>query len=91
MGAPPHFPGTRHTGNFGNVFWLTVTRTVVRPSYLVEAGVPIVDISLTDRNYLVTGAGSGIGAGVAEAIAAAGGNVILLGRNAEKLAAAADG
>ncbi|MCB0929183.1 MAG: SDR family oxidoreductase [Mycolicibacterium insubricum] len=49
------------------------------------------DISLTDRNYLVTGAGSGIGAGVAEAIAAAGGNVILLGRNAEKLAAAAEG
>lgn len=46
------------------------------------------DVKLTDRTYLVTGGGSGIGKGVAEAIAAAGGNVMLMGRGAERLAAA---
>lgn len=45
---------------------------------------------LTDRTFLVTGGGSGIGKGVAAAVAAAGGNVMLAGRNADRLSAAAD-
>lgn len=47
-------------------------------------------LSLADRTYLVTGGGSGIGKGAAAAIVAAGGNAMLIGRNADKLAAAAD-
>ena len=47
-------------------------------------------LSLTDRTYLVTGGGSGIGKGVAAAIVASGGNAVLVGRNADKLAAAAE-
>lgn len=47
-------------------------------------------LSLTDRTYLVTGGGSGIGKGAAAAIVAAGGNAMIIGRNADKLAAAAD-
>ena len=39
---------------------------------------------------LVTGGGSGIGKGVAAAVVAAGGNAMLVGRNADRLAAAAD-
>ncbi|WP_299558214.1 SDR family oxidoreductase [uncultured Mycolicibacterium sp.] len=46
-------------------------------------------LSLAGRTYLVTGGGSGIGKGVAAAVVAAGGDVMLLGRNADKLAAAA--
>lgn len=46
-------------------------------------------LSLTDRTFLVTGGGSGIGKGVAEAIVAAGGNAMIVGRNADRLAAAA--
>jgi 7-alpha-hydroxysteroid dehydrogenase len=46
-------------------------------------------ISLADRTYLVTGGGSGIGKGVAAAIVAAGGNAMLVGRNPDRLAAAA--
>jgi NAD(P)-dependent dehydrogenase (short-subunit alcohol dehydrogenase family) len=46
-------------------------------------------LSLADRTYLVTGGGSGIGKGVAAAIVGAGGRVMLAGRNADKLAAAA--
>jgi NAD(P)-dependent dehydrogenase (short-subunit alcohol dehydrogenase family) len=49
-----------------------------------------VQLSLTDRTVLVTGGGSGIGKGVAAAVVAAGGNAMLVGRNADKLAAAAD-
>ncbi|MCV7419014.1 glucose 1-dehydrogenase [Mycobacterium yunnanensis] len=45
-------------------------------------------ISLADRTFIVTGGGSGIGKGVAAAIAAAGGDVVLVGRNADRLAAA---
>lgn len=47
------------------------------------------DVKLTDRTYLVAGGGSGIGKGIAEGIAEAGGNVVLLGRNADKLQGAA--
>ena len=47
-------------------------------------------LSLTDRTFLVTGGGSGIGKGVAAAVVAAGGNAMLIGRNADRLAAAAD-
>lgn len=39
---------------------------------------------------LVTGGGSGIGKGVAAAVVASGGNAMLVGRNADKLAAAVD-
>jgi NAD(P)-dependent dehydrogenase (short-subunit alcohol dehydrogenase family) len=49
-----------------------------------------VELSLTDRTVLVTGGGSGIGKGVAAAVVAAGGNAMLVGRNADRLAAAAD-
>jgi NAD(P)-dependent dehydrogenase (short-subunit alcohol dehydrogenase family) len=47
-------------------------------------------LSFTDRTYLVTGGGSGIGKGVAAALALAGADVMILGRNAERLAAVAD-
>lgn len=46
-------------------------------------------LSLADRTYLVTGGGSGIGKGVAAAVAASGGNVMVIGRNADRLATAA--
>ena len=43
----------------------------------------------TDRTYLVTGGGSGIGKGVAGCLARAGARVMIVGRNAERLNAAA--
>lgn len=46
-------------------------------------------VSLTGRTVLITGGGSGIGKGVAAGVVAAGGNAMLAGRNADKLAAAA--
>jgi NAD(P)-dependent dehydrogenase (short-subunit alcohol dehydrogenase family) len=49
-----------------------------------------VHISLADRTFLVTGGGSGIGRGVATAVVAAGGDAMLVGRNADRLAAAVD-
>jgi NAD(P)-dependent dehydrogenase (short-subunit alcohol dehydrogenase family) len=49
-----------------------------------------VQLSLADRTVLVTGGGSGIGKGVATAVVAAGGHAMLVGRNADRLAAAAD-
>lgn len=47
-------------------------------------------LSLEDRTYLVTGGGSGIGKGVAAALAGAGARVMIVGRNPDRLAAAAD-
>jgi 7-alpha-hydroxysteroid dehydrogenase len=49
-----------------------------------------VQLSLTDRTILVTGGGSGIGRGVATAVVAAGANAMLVGRNADRLAGAAE-
>jgi NAD(P)-dependent dehydrogenase (short-subunit alcohol dehydrogenase family) len=46
-------------------------------------------LSFTDRTYLVTGGGSGIGKGVAAGLALSGANVVIVGRNVERLAAAA--
>jgi 7-alpha-hydroxysteroid dehydrogenase len=50
----------------------------------------MVQLSLADRTFIVTGGGSGIGKGVAAAIAASGGDVMLVGRNADRLVAARD-
>ncbi len=47
-------------------------------------------LSLAERTVLVTGGGSGIGKGVATAVVAAGGNAMLVGRNADRLSSAAD-
>jgi NAD(P)-dependent dehydrogenase (short-subunit alcohol dehydrogenase family) len=49
-----------------------------------------VQLSLADKTVLVTGGGSGIGKGVAAAAVAAGAKVMIVGRNADRLAAAAD-
>jgi len=49
-----------------------------------------VQLSLADRTIMVTGGGSGIGKGVAAAAVAAGANAMLVGRNADRLAAAVD-
>ena len=49
-----------------------------------------VRLSLAGKTVMVTGGGSGIGKGVAAAAAAAGAKVMIVGRNADKLAAAAD-
>ena len=46
------------------------------------------ELSVQGRTYLVTGGGSGIGKGVAEALAGAGGNVLLVGRGTDRLAKA---
>ncbi|MEI7548543.1 MAG: SDR family NAD(P)-dependent oxidoreductase, partial [Actinomycetota bacterium] len=46
------------------------------------------DLALTGRRALVTGASSGLGLGCAQALAAEGAMVTLVARNAEKLAAA---
>jgi NAD(P)-dependent dehydrogenase (short-subunit alcohol dehydrogenase family) len=48
----------------------------------------VVELSLTDRTYLVTGGGSGIGKGVAVTLVNAGARVMIVGRNADRLAAA---
>lgn len=47
-------------------------------------------INLAGQTVLVTGGGSGIGKGVAAAVVASGGKALLVGRNADKLAAAAE-
>jgi NAD(P)-dependent dehydrogenase (short-subunit alcohol dehydrogenase family) len=43
-------------------------------------------LSFEDRTYLVTGGGSGIGKGVAAGLVAAGASVMIVGRNADRLA-----
>lgn len=48
------------------------------------------DITLSDRTYLVTGGGSGIGKGVARGLVRSGADVLIVGRNGERLAAAAE-
>src|ERR1700761_3125903 len=45
-------------------------------------------LSFDDRTYLVTGGGSGIGKGVAAALAAAGASVMIIGRSPDRLAGA---
>ena len=47
-------------------------------------------LSFEDRTYLVTGGGSGIGKGVAAGLVASGASVMIIGRNADRLAAAVD-
>jgi NAD(P)-dependent dehydrogenase (short-subunit alcohol dehydrogenase family) len=47
-----------------------------------------VQLSFEDRTYLVTGGGSGIGKGVAAGLVASGAAVMIVGRNADRLAAA---
>ncbi len=47
-------------------------------------------MALAGRTVLVTGGGTGIGKGVAAAVVAAGGNAMLVGRNADRLSGAAD-
>jgi NAD(P)-dependent dehydrogenase (short-subunit alcohol dehydrogenase family) len=47
-----------------------------------------VQLSFEDRTYLVTGGGSGIGKGIAAGLVAAGADVMIVGRNADRLAAA---
>jgi 7-alpha-hydroxysteroid dehydrogenase len=49
-----------------------------------------VQLSLANKTVVVTGGGTGIGKGVASAVAASGGNVMIVGRNADRLAAAAE-
>ncbi len=48
-------------------------------------------LSFDDRTYLVTGGGSGIGKAVAAGLAGAGAHVVIVGRNPDRLTAAADG
>lgn len=47
------------------------------------------ELEFTDRTYLVTGGGSGIGKGVAAELARSGANVMIVGRGADRLNAAA--
>jgi NAD(P)-dependent dehydrogenase (short-subunit alcohol dehydrogenase family) len=47
-------------------------------------------LSFEDRTYLVTGGGSGIGKGVAAGLVPSGASVMIVGRNADRLAAAVE-
>lgn len=47
-------------------------------------------LEFTGRTYLVTGGGSGIGKGVAAGLVRAGADVVVVGRNAERLSGVAD-
>ena len=46
-------------------------------------------LDFTDRTYVVSGGGSGIGKGVATGLTQSGANVVIVGRNADRLTAAA--
>ncbi len=48
------------------------------------------NLSFAGRTFLVTGGGSGIGKGVAAGLVGAGANVMIVGRNADRLCAATD-
>ena len=48
------------------------------------------ELSFTDRTYLVTGGGSGIGKGVAGSLVQSGAKVMILGRDAQRLSAAVE-
>jgi len=48
------------------------------------------ELLFTDRTYLVTGGGSGIGKGVAAGLVQSGAKVMILGRDAQRLSAAVD-
>ena len=48
------------------------------------------ELSFTDRTYMVTGGGSGIGKGVAAGLVQSGAKVMILGRDAQRLSAAVD-
>lgn len=72
---------------YENVFQFCLWR-VTHSTYGMEGAT--VQLSLEGRTILVTGGGSGIGKGVAEAVVAAGGSAMLVGRNADRLAAAAE-
>lgn len=56
-----------------------------------RAGLTAVDLGLTGRRALVTGASSGLGLECARALAAEGATVVIAARSAERLATAADG
>lgn len=47
-------------------------------------------LTLSERTFVVTGGGSGIGKGVAQGLAQSGAHVLIVGRNGDRLAAAAD-
>lgn len=47
-------------------------------------------LSFEDRTYLITGGGSGIGKGVAAGLVSAGASVMIVGRNADRLAGAVE-
>lgn len=56
----------------------------------VYGSMATVHLSFDDRTCLVTGGGSGIGKAVAAGLVAAGASVMIVGRNADRLASAAD-
>src|ERR1700722_1668345 len=58
------------------------------PSSMLERPMPANPFDLTDKVALITGGNSGIGLGMAKALAAAGADVAIWGTNAAKNAAA---